>query len=297
MVLSRYDSGWKQCGEYLCGLLAILLMPVAGHAKTCPGKAFPNIVNAIYIKYQITDELEISKQKSTGAPADVRGDELAEVIIWKEYRWDRLFGKIWNLDDAEYNKMFDSYHREMDMYLEKQRQGIDVSAEVEKLTSKLMSYAPEHKAYEYDRISVKTPKYSLEYNRSEKVGYGYFGVNVDANSRMQLNKKVRTNIDAFITSSFKNSDALFGIKRLPARQSSVLGEPCKREIFTTTFSDFEREYSQVESCTAIMFGHKIDLYAKMGKPGEQYILQAVEINKSYAVKKELFCSPAYVTMD
>jgi len=267
------------------------------YGKSCPDKAVPNTLNAVYVKYKITDELELKNQKTTGAPSSVRGDELAELVIWKDYRWERLFGKYWYIDDDAYQKFMDSYTKKMDGYLQKQAQGIDVSASVEVLSIQMLNFKPKHKTYEYDRISVKTPKYSLEYNRTNKMGYGYYGVNPSVSNRSQLNPNVKSQLDAFITSSFRSSNQILGINKVSSSQSSVLGIACKREIINTSFKDFERDYGQIESCVARINGHDVDLYTKMGNPGERYIMQATEIKKSHKVKKNLFCNPSYVTVN
>ena len=274
----------------------IIVASTSVHGNVCPGTNVPSTVNAIHVKYKITDELEIKRQKSNGSPSNVRGDELAELIVWNEYRWERLFGKYWYIDDDAYLKQMDAYEKKMDFYLQQQMNGMDVTARVEKLSNKLLTYQPKFKAYEYDRISVHTPKYSLDYNISDKVGYGYFGPNLVAN-RNKLNSNISSQVDAFITASFRNSNKILGIKKISNSNSSILGIPCKREIVSTSFQDFERNYGEIESCVARIAGHDIDLYTKMGNPGERYIMKAIEVKQSSAIKKSIFCNPSYVTVN
>jgi len=279
-------------------LLAVFVSVAAesGYAKTCPGKNMPNNINAIYVKYKITDELEFKNQKITGAPSNVHGDELAELIIWKRYRWERLYGKYWYVDMDAYDKQMSSYQNKMSFYLQQQLAGKDVTIQVNKLSDKILRYVPKSKIYDYDRISVTTPSYGLEYNRSNKMGYGHFGTDLHPSERNKLNPNVASQVDAFIANSFRQSNQIFGFKKLSSKQSSVLNIPCTREVIKTSFSDIERDYNQIEYCTAVIGGQEVDLFTQMGNPGERYIMQAVEVNMAYATKKDVFCSPSYVTV-
>jgi len=278
-------------------MLFLLLLPFVVIAKTCPDSSMPQSINALYVKYKITDELEINSYKSLGAPSDVQGDELAELIIWKGYRWERLFGKYWFISDEDTEKDMDAFEKKMEVLLKKQMQGQDVDQEVAKLAEEVARHQPENKTYEYDRIDVHTPKYELNYNRSTEVGYGYYGVTIDSSTRKKLGSRITSKLDPFIASNFRNSKNIFGIKKETTSSSSFLGIPCRKEVLDTSFQDFEREYGKIENCVANISGHDVDLYTKMGMPGKKYIMQAIEIKESYKVNKNLFCAPSYVEVD
>ena len=132
---------------------------------------------------------------------------------------------------------------------------------------------------------MKTPKYTLAYNRTDQVGSGYYGLNLNNVNRNQLNPNVKSQTDAFIKANFSKTNQIFGFKKMSSRQTTILGIPCKYEVIKTSFSDFERKYDQIENCTATIAGIDVDLYSKMGLPGERYIKEAVDVQKSYVINK------------
>ena len=75
---------------------------------------------------------------------------------------------------------------------------------------------------------------------------------------------------------------------------SILGYTCKMSITSTDMFDYSRKYNQIEACTAIINGSKVDLYRKMGKAGEAYIMEATQINTNYRAASKQFCAPQYV---
>ncbi len=290
------NISYKQIVYY--SMLFTLSIPAITQGKTCPGNNMPNTVKGLYIKFRITDELEIKSQKSTGAPAYVRGDELAELIAWRNYRWERLFGRYWSDDEVSYKKFMDNFTRKMDAILKQQLQGKDVPmAVIDALTIKFLNFRPKSMAFEYDRIDVETPRYSLSYNKTNKVGYGYFSLNLANINKKQLDPKIRSKTDAFIKSSFGKTNQIFGFKKISTRQSKILGIPCKYEVMKTSFSDAERSYDKIETCKATISGIDVDLYSKMGLPGERYITEAVDVQQAYTINKNVFCSPSYVTVE
>lgn len=279
------------------GVLQILILPTPGYAATCPGSEMPKTVNAIYVKYKITDELEIKSNRKLGAPSSVQGSELSELIIWKDYVWKRLYGKYWGIDSEAEDKYQDNYTKTMEMLIEKQLQGEDVDRKiVDKLTIDYMNHKPKNKVYEYDRIRVKTPGYSLRYNRANKTGSGLIGRHLTKSDINNLDKQTKMQLDPWVSASFSDASKIFGLEKLTTKKSVILGHDVTCETVKTSFNDSQRRYGQLEVCKANISGVEIDLYKKMGEPGEYHITEAIEINKSYPIKKDVFCAPDYVKM-
>jgi hypothetical protein len=279
-------------------LLATILLAssMQAHAKVCPEENYSKDIKAVYVKYKITDELWSRINKENGAPSDVRGDELEELIVWKDYKWKRLYGRTWNIDKSDYSQLMDNYHKKMDEFIKKQEQGMDVDAEVEKLSIELMNYKPKSEVEEYDRITVKIPEYVLHYNASNKTGYGYKRFSMSASERKRLGSDTRSQIDTWINSNFKDTNSIFGFKKISSKTSQILGHEVTCETIKTSFNDFQRSYDQIEICKANITGYEVVLYEKTGSSGDSYVTQAVEVNLAYPVKKDRFCAPDYVKM-
>jgi hypothetical protein len=168
--------------------------------------------------------------------------------------------------------------------------------EIDKLSIEQMNHRPEKTIYEYDWIDVDTSEYSLYYNRSNKTGYGYLGRHITPSYRKRLDNATRSELDSWVSSSFKDTNKILGLEKISTRKSKILGYDVVCETTKTSFSDALRKYDQIEVCKGNIAGIEIDLYEKMGKPGEHYIKEAVEINTAYSVKKEIFCAPDYVKL-
>ncbi len=278
-------------------LFGLLSAPVMVHAETCPGKDMPETVKALYIKYKITDEKFINLNRKWGAPSTVVGDELEELIVWKNHRWQRLFGKYWNTDEeteAAYQAQTDA---RLDYILEQQMAGNEYSEEkINKLSAEYMNHKPKQKIHEYDRISVDAPYYSLYYNRSNSTGYGFRTINNSGAQRKRMDKTGRDQLDTWLSNNFKDTNKIFGFKKITSKKSKILGHDVKCETVTTSFKDALRDYGQIEMCKAKIAGIEVNLYEKMGNAGQQYIKQAVEIKIAYPARKDIFCAPDYVKM-
>jgi len=276
----------------------LLYVPILSHAKMCPENSMPDEVKAVYIKFKVTDEKYIKLNKKWGAPSSVVGDELEELIVWKNHQWRRLYGKYWGVDSEKEEKYQNEYTKKMDDLIQRQLQGEEIDLEIgEKLTIEMMNREPEHMIFEYDRITVKAPNYTLHYNSSNKTGYGYNTINNPGAKRKNMDKTGRDQLDAWLSNNFKDTNAMFGFKKIASRKSRILGHDVECETIKTNFKDFQREYDQIEICKTNMAGIEINLYEKMGSDGDQYITQAVEINTAYPVKKDQFCAPDYVKIN
>lgn len=279
------------------GVLQILILPTSGYAATCPDSDMPNTVNAVHVKYKITDELQIKLNRKWGAPSSVQGSELSELIIWKDYVWKRLYGKYWGIDSEAEDKYHDNYIKSMDVLIEKQLQGEDVDRKIaDKLAIDLMNREPKNKVFEYDRIRVKTPGYSLRYNRVNKTGSGLIGRHLTKSDINNLDKQTKMQLDPWVNANFSDTNKIFGFGKVTTKKSAILGYDVTCETVKTSFKDSQRRYGQIEVCKANISGVEIDLFKKMGEPGEYYITEAIEINKSYPIKKDVFCAPDYVKM-
>jgi hypothetical protein len=277
--------------------LVALFASLQTFAQTCPGNDMPDSIKVFYIKYKIIDELWARLYKEMGAPSNVRGDELEELILWKDYRWERRYGKSWQTDSDKERKYQDDAQKKWDDIELRQSRGDEVPMEeIDKLAIEQMNHRPEQKIYEYDWIDVKAPEYSLYYNRSNKKGHGSLGRRITRSDIDRMDGESRKEFDNWANSSFKDTDKILGLEKISTKKSKMLGYDVVCDTTKTSFGDVLRKYDQIEVCKATIAGIDIDLYEKMGKAGEHYIKQAVEINTAYPVKKERFCAPDYVEM-
>ena len=240
---------------------------------------------AVYVKYKITDQAAIARNKRNGQPLHIKGDELSELVINKAFKWERLFGRSWRTDDDKFNKYMDRFNNKVEGLMQRQLNGEEVYAQVEALYAKHVKYVPPQKEYDYDRIEIDTPIYSFQYEKVNKNGYGtYHGEDsVDV-------------VHDVLASTFTGVDKIFGISNRSSKKSSHLGYPCTEERFNTTFADFTRAYKTVIYCTADINGQKVDLYTEFGGAGEKQIIKAVKIVPDYNIPKSLVCIPGYVDM-
>jgi hypothetical protein len=266
-------------------------------AQTCPGNEMPDTAKVVYVKYKIIDELWTRLYKEMGAPSTVKGTELEELIIWSDYRLKRRYGKSWQLDSESEKKRLDKVIARLEDSIKRQEQGEEIDLEKEdRIFEKEMQQEPKYKLEEYDYISVDAPYYSLYYNRSNEKGHGSLGRRITKTDIDRMDAKTRSQFDSWANSSYKDTGKILGLEKLSTRKTKILGYDVVCETTKTTFNDALRKYHQIEVCKATIAGIDIDLYEKMGKAGEHYIKQAVEINTAYPVKKEIFCAPDYVDM-
>ncbi len=278
-------------------VLTVLFSSTQILAKTCPGNDMPKTVQAVYVKYKITDEVYIKLNKQWGAPSNVVGDELKELILWKNYRWKRRFGKYWSTDDEKEVKYQDAHLKKWESIELRQSKGVEVPMdEIDKLAIEYMNHRPEQKVYEYDWIDVDTPEYSLYYNRSNEKGYGVLGRQLTKSDRKRLDKRTRSQLDNWLGSNYKDTKKILGIEKISKRKSKILGYDVVCETIRTSVKDFSRTNDQIEFCKANISGFEVDLYSKAGKTGQQHIMQAVEVNTAYSVNKDIFCAPGYVKL-
>ncbi len=281
----------------ICFFIMLNIGSQWAYAGACPGNTMPEKVNAIYVKYQITDELIKHNNLKAGDPVDVVGDEIKEIIIWKGYVWERLYGKYTSIDPDDETRHHEYLLRAMQAIENRQINGEDVPMrEIEKIAKQMNEYVPKNKKFEYDRIRVATPDYTVNYNRSIEKGYGYYSQQLSAENRKLMDSKLRKKTDGWQKTSYQYAHQILGLEKISSYSSSMLGYSCTREITKTSFHDSIRDYDQIETCQASISGNKINLLKKMGRPGKSYLMQAVEINASYAINKNIFCAPDYVKM-
>jgi len=282
---------------YRVFLSIILLLPVQLLAQACPGHDVPDTVKGLYIKYSVTDELYIKLNKKWGAPSSVVGDEVKELFKWKGYEWKRRYGKYFATDDESEEKFREEYSRKMESIETRQAQGLEVSLdEINNLGLELMNHRPKQKVFEYDWVDVETPGYSLYYNSANQTGYGVLGRRLTRSDRSRVDNNTKYQMDSWINSNFKDAGKVFGFEKLSTRQDRMLGYDVICETVKTSFKDFQRNYKQIETCKANIAGVEVILFERTGEQGQQYTLQAVEVNSTYPFRKEKFCAPDYVKL-
>jgi len=281
--------------------LVTILVTLTGigqvYANACPDNTMPRQVKALYIKYAITDGLVKRKGQEENEPLNIAGDTVREIILWKGYSWERLSGQYEDID-REHKKLHDAEIESAIRSIEaRQNAGQEVPLEeIENTGKRMLNYIPKRKMYDYNRTTVRAPKYTLHYNTVNRQGYGYYTINLTEKDRKRMDKKVLQKTDLWIKNGVSKLKDAFGLEKVSSRQSKILGYDCQHEIMKTGVSDFRRDYDQIESCQAKIDGHTVELLKKIGKSGEKYIKQAVHINRAYNVNREKFCSPDFITV-
>jgi len=268
--------------------------PMQLQALVCPNKVSSNSIKVIYIKYKVTDEVQIRNNQQAGYP-NVAGDEFRELYVNDHFRKERLYGRLIADDVKHFKEQFAIALEKGNRIEQRQNRGEDVPLEeIDQVTQEFVETAHKLKIKEYDRIKITTEEYAGKFNQTSKKGYGQYQLNNDTKSQA-LSESLREN-KTWLLSQADLINQKIGFQNKKTDTRKILNYECDNTVIDTKTKGWNRELGKMEVCTSTINGLDIVLAAAMGVQGKRYTMEAIKISPNLIVSKNEFCLPDYVTM-